>query len=157
MKHAFFDGGQFAQIGKGTRRTMVPFLYFAIKSLYWSKGKTLKKIMWCDDDTIKPYFINAGEALTYSNLHRQMMDSLENKPFPYFNNLKEANCFFEFGSIEEHFKYRESVMASYTGGIFPVFKGYNHMQYQIKDPKGFAEMLCIIMRENRMPDLPFLE
>ncbi len=136
---------------------MVPFLYLAIKSLYWSKGKTLKKIMWCDDETIKPYFIKAGEALTYYNLHRQMMDSLENKPFPHFNNIKEENCFFEVGSIEEHFKYWESVMDSYPGGVFPVFKGYNHMQYQIKDPKGFAEMLCIIMRKNRMPDLPFLE
>ena len=31
--HVFFDGGQFAQIGKGTRRIMTPFLYFAIKSL----------------------------------------------------------------------------------------------------------------------------
>lgn len=39
--HVFFDGGQFAQIGKGTRRIMTPFLYLAIKSLYWSKGKTL--------------------------------------------------------------------------------------------------------------------
>ena len=39
--HVFFDGGQFAQIGKGTRRIMAPFLYLAIKSLYWSKGKTL--------------------------------------------------------------------------------------------------------------------
>ena len=43
VEHAFFDGGQFAQIGKGTRRIMTPFLYFAIKSLYWSKGGTLKK------------------------------------------------------------------------------------------------------------------
>lgn len=25
--HVFFDGGQFAQIGKGTRKIMVPFLY----------------------------------------------------------------------------------------------------------------------------------
>lgn len=39
----FFDGGQFARIGKGTRRVMTPFLYLAIKSLYWSKGGTLKK------------------------------------------------------------------------------------------------------------------
>ena len=39
--HVFFDGGQFAQIGKGTRRIVTPFLYLAIKSLYWSKGKTL--------------------------------------------------------------------------------------------------------------------
>ena len=64
VEHVFFDGGQFAQIGKGTRRIMVPFLYLAIKSLYWSKGGTLKKIMWCDDDAIKPYFIAAGKALT---------------------------------------------------------------------------------------------
>ncbi len=49
-KACFFDGGQFAQIGKATRRIMVPFLYIAMKSLYWSKGKTLKRIMWCDDD-----------------------------------------------------------------------------------------------------------
>ena len=34
----FFDGGQFAQIAKMTRRIMVPFLYLAIKSLYWSNG-----------------------------------------------------------------------------------------------------------------------
>ena len=58
--HVFFDGGQFAQIGKGTRRIMTPFLYFAIRSLYWSKGGTLKKVLWCDDDSIKPYFIAAG-------------------------------------------------------------------------------------------------
>lgn len=34
------------------------------KCLYWSKGGTLKKIMWCDDEAIKPYFIAAGKALT---------------------------------------------------------------------------------------------
>ena len=50
---------------------MTPFLYLAIKSLYWSKGKTFKKIMWCDDDAIKPHFIAAGKALTYGNLRRQ--------------------------------------------------------------------------------------
>ncbi|EDR46864.1 hypothetical protein COPCOM_01817 [Coprococcus comes ATCC 27758] len=32
---------------------MVPFLYIAMKSLYWSKGKMLKRIMWCDDGKIK--------------------------------------------------------------------------------------------------------
>ena len=71
--HVFFDGGQFAQIGKGTRRMMTPFLYLAIKSLYWSKGGTLKKILWCDDNSIKPYFIAAGKNLTYTNLRRQIL------------------------------------------------------------------------------------
>ena len=75
--HVFFDGGQFAQIGKGTRRIMTPFLYLVIKSLYWSKGGTLKKILWCDDDSIKPYFIAAGENLTYINLRRQLLPAGE--------------------------------------------------------------------------------
>lgn len=44
---------------------MTPFLYFAIKSLYWSKGGTLKKILWCDDDSIKSYFIDAGKSDLY--------------------------------------------------------------------------------------------
>ena len=72
VKHVFFDGGQFAQIGKTLRKIMVPFIYLAIKSIYRSKGKTLKKIMWCDDDTIKPYFTEAGRNITYGNLKRQL-------------------------------------------------------------------------------------
>ena len=157
VEHAFFDGGQFAQIGKWTRRIMVPFLYFAIKSLYWSKGGTLKRILWCDDESIKPFFIKAGENLTYLNIRRQMKDSLTENPFPHFKSVREENCFFEFGSEEDHFKYRDNVKASYPGGNYPVFRGYNHMQYQIRDPEGFARMLRSVMNENRMPQLPFLE
>ena len=80
--YVFFDGGQFAQIGCATRHILTPFLYLAIKSLYWSRGGTLKKIMWCDDDGIKPYFMAAGKNLRYGNLRRQIADSLEDKPFP---------------------------------------------------------------------------
>lgn len=76
VKHVFFDGGQFAQIGKTLRKIMVPFIYLAIKSVYRSKGKTLKKIMWCDDDTIKPYFTEAGRNITYGNLKRQLQSPL---------------------------------------------------------------------------------
>ena len=43
VKHIFFDGGQFAQIGKVTRRIMVSFLYVAMKSLYWSNGKNAEE------------------------------------------------------------------------------------------------------------------
>mgnify|MGYP000821964487 CR=1 FL=1 len=110
VKHVFFDGGQFAQIGKGTRRMMTPFLYLAIKSLYWSKGGTLKKILWCDDDSIKPYFIAAGENLTYTNLRRQLSDSLEDKPFPSLPEELQKQIYFEFGSIEDHFKYRQACL-----------------------------------------------
>ena len=150
--HVFFDGGQFAQIGKGTRRVMTPFLYLAIKSLYWSKGGTLKKIMWCDDDAIKPYFIAAGKALKYGNLHRQMLDSLEDKPFPALPETLQKNIYFSFGSVEDHFKYRDAVMKAYPDGNFPVFEGDNHMQYQIQNPKGFADMLRSIMEKNALPE-----
>ena len=156
VKHAFFDGGQFAQIGKETRRMMTPFLYLAIKSLYWSKGSTLKKILWCDDDSIKPYFIAAGENLTYTNLRRQISDSLEDKAFPPLSEEMQRHIYFEFGSIEEHFKYRQTVMKAYSCGNYPVFEGYEHMQYQIRDPKGFAEMLVYITEHGCMPELPFI-
>lgn len=155
VEHAFFDGGQFAQIGAGTRRIMVPFLYLAIKSLYWSKGGTLKKIMWCDDDAIKPYFIAAGKTLAYANMRRQILDSLEDKPFPRMPDELVKHSFFEFGRGEDHFKYRDAVMKAYPGGNFPVFDGHNHMQYQIRDPKGFADMLSSIIERGELPDMPF--
>ena len=135
---------------------MTPFLYLAIKSLYWSKGGTLKKIMWCDDDTIKPYFIAAGENLTYPNLRRQLSDSLEDKPFPPLPEKLQKHIYFEFGSIEEHFKYRDAVIKAYPYGHFPVFEGNNHMQYQIRDPRGFAEMLTSIAAHDDMTKLPFI-
>ena len=156
VEHAFFDGGQFAQIGKGTRRIMTPFLYLAIKSLYWSKGGTLKKILWCGDDSIKPYFIAAGKNLTYTNLRRQILDSLEDKPFPALSEELQKHLYFEFGSIEDHFKYRQAVIEAYPCGNYPVFEGYDHMQYQIRDPKGFAEMLAFIAGQDGMPKLPFI-
>ncbi len=82
VARVFFDGGQFARTGKFTRRLLTPILYFAIKSLYKSNGESLGKIMWCDDKEIRPYFVEAGKALKYGNLRRQLADSLENKPFP---------------------------------------------------------------------------
>ena len=155
VKHVFFDGGQFAQIGKATRRIMVPFLYIAMKSLYWSKGKTLKRIMWCDDDKIKPYFIEAGKNLTYGNLRRQLTDSLEDKPFSELSEELQKHTFWEFGSIEEHFKYRNAVMQTYIYGNFPVFEGFNHMQYQIQNPEGFARMLETIIETDRLSEVVF--
>lgn len=141
VRYAFFDGGQFAQINKLTRKIMTPFLYLAIKSLYWSKGKTLKKILWCDDEQIKPYFIKAGKNLTYGNLRRQLADSLEDKPFPSLTKEMQQRTFFEFGNKEDHFKYRDAVMKAYPYGNFPIFDGCNHMQYQIRNPEKFAQML----------------
>lgn len=157
VMHAFFDGGQFAQINKFTRRLLTPILYFAIRSLYKKKGKNLGKIMWCDDEEIRPYFIKAGKELTYSNMRRQLNDSLENKPFPKLSEDFQKKCFFEFGSIEDHFKYRDNVMKAYPNAHFPIFDNYNHMQYQIRDPKGFGDMLLSIIEKNEMPVLDFLK
>lgn len=157
VQHAFFDGGQFAQIGKLTRRIMTPFLYFAIKSLYKKNGENLGKVMWCDGAEIRPYFVAAGKALTYGNMRRQLSDSLENNPLPPLSEELQKHAFFEFGSIEDHYKYRSNVMKAYPKAHYPVFEGYNHMQYQIRDPKGFAEMLDSIIEKNEIPTLPFLK
>ena len=157
VAHVFFDGGQLAQIGALTRRLMTPFLYLAIKSLYWSKGGTLKKILWCGDDAVKPYFIAAGRALTYGNLRRQLADSLEDKPFPPLPEALQRQTYFSFGSAEEHIKYRDAVKRAYPHGRYPVFAGHNHMQYQIRDPQGFAKMLAYIAENGAMPPLPFVE
>ena len=158
VRHVYFDGGQFAQIGKGTRRIMTPFLYLAIKSLYLSRGGTLGWILWCSDTGIKPYFIAAGKALRYGNLRRQLADSLEDKPFPPLPETLQRNTYFAFGSAEEHYKYRDAVRKTYPCGQFPVWEGYNHMQYQICDPQGFAAMLRSIVERNALPaSLPLRE
>ena len=121
------------------------------------KRRDAKRLMWCDDDAIKPYFIAAGKALRYGNLRRQRSDSLENKPFPPLSETLQSHTFFAFGSVEEQLKYRDAVMKVYPMSNFPIFAGHNHMQYQIRDPQGFAEMLCTIIEENGLPQLPVLK
>ncbi len=153
----YFDGGQFAKIRKVLRRIMTPFLYFAIRNIYKSGGKNLGKVMWCDDESIRGYFVAAGKALRYKNLRRQLSDSLENKPFPPLDEETQRHTFFAFGSAEEHFKYRADVMKTYPYAHYPVFDGYNHMQYQIRSPEGFADMLKNIIEKNEMPQLPFVK
>ncbi len=157
INHIFFDGGQFAQINKPLRRIMSPLFYWIIRSLYKKNGENLKKIMWCDDKEIRPYFIEAGKNLTYKNMKKQLSDSLENKPFPPIKEELQKHTFFEFGSAEDHFKYRDNVIKAYPYVNYPIFEGYNHMEYQIRDPKGFANMLESIIEKNKMPNLPFMK
>ena len=45
---------------------------------------------------------------------------------------------------------------AYPAGNFLVFSGYDHMQYQIRDPQGFADLLRCIVEQNTLPELPFL-
>ena len=53
----------------------------------------------------------------------------------------DSKPYFAFGSAEDHYKYRDAVKEAYPEAHFPVFAGYDHMQYQICDPEGFAAML----------------
>lgn len=101
-------------------------------------------------------FYRSGRALTLGNLRRQLADSLEDRPFPPLPETLQRRTYFAFGSAEDHFKYREAVRKAYPAGNFPVFAGYDHMQYQIRDPQGFAELLQSLMERDRLPDLPFL-
>ena len=157
VSYVFFDGGQFAQISRSARHIMTPFLYFAIKSIYWSKGRTLRYLMWCSDDGIKKYFMDGGRLLTYGNLRRQLSDSLEDKPFQQFPPQVQRKMFFEFGSLEEHFKYRPAVKAAYPEAHFPVFRDKKHMEFQIRDPERFASMLDFIAEHGELPALEFSE
>lgn len=70
-------------------------------------------------------------------------------------NIKK-HIYFEFGSLEDHFKYRQAVKEAYSCGHYPVFEGYDHMQYQVRDPKSFAEMLAYIAEHDGMPKLSFI-
>ena len=47
-------------------------------------------------------------------------------------------------------------MRAYPRGHFPVFEGHNHMQYQVRDPQGFAEMLRWVIERDALPALPCL-
>ena len=84
-----------------------------------------------------------------------MSDGLVDGPFPALPRDLQARTFWEFGSAEEHFKYRDAVMAAWPHGNFPVFERHNHMKFQIKDPQGFADMLAHVMETGEMPELPF--
>lgn len=78
------------------------------------------------------------------------MDSLEDKAFPTFSKQIQELTYFEFGSIEDHYKYRSNVIKAYPYGNYPIFDGYNHMQYQIQDSKGFSDMLNSIIENNEL-------
>ena len=62
----------------------------------------------------------------------------------------------EKSRLNSTLSYRPAVMAAYPKGQFPVFEGYDHMQYQIRDPEGFAAMLISVMETGKLPELPVL-
>lgn len=109
--------------------------------------------MRCDNDAIKPYFTETREALTYRNMCRMMGGSLEDKLFPQLPEELQRHTFWEFNSKEDYLKCSDAIMQAWPEGHFPIFEGYNHMQYQIEDPKGFQAMLRSIMGDNEIPEL----
>ena len=48
------------------------------------------------------------------------------------------------------------MMETYLYGNFPVFEGFNHIQFQIREPEGFARMLEEIIKTDRLPYLSFV-
>lgn len=99
---------------------------------------------------IKPYFIAAGKALTYDDQRRQMLCSLEDKPFPVFPEELQEHTFFEFGSIEEHFKYRDAVMKAIPTVISPYFRISTICSIRSKIPRALRK--CWIPAKD--PTLP---
>ncbi len=47
-------------------------------------------------------------------------------------------------------------MEAYPFAHYPVFDGYNHMQYRIRDTKGFARMLVSVIEKNELPETEFV-
>ena len=52
--------------------------------------------------------------------------------------------------------FRQGDVGALSYGNYPIFEGYEHMQYQIRDPKGFAGMLAYIAERDCMPELSFI-
>ena len=91
------------------------------------------------------------------HLRRLITALFTEQPFPPLPEGLQRRTYFAFGSREEHYKYRDAVMQAYPQGHFPVFEGYDHMQYQIRDPQGFAALLRSVMERDTLPPLPMLQ
>ncbi|MDO4841560.1 MAG: hypothetical protein Q3982_02660 [Phoenicibacter congonensis] len=156
FNHGFIDGGMFAKIGGLARKMLAPVLYKTIGKIDKTNGDSLKEIFWTDEDEIKPYFVEAARNLDKDSMNNMMKDMLTKDAYPKLSPATQQKMVFEFGTSEDHFKYRKDVMRSYPNAAFPVFKKYDHMQYQIEDPEGFAQMLRTIIETGEMPKLPML-
>ena len=58
-------------------------------------------------------------------------------------DLSLIHIFWEFGSIEEHFKYRNAVMQTYIYGNFPVFEGLDVYKRQSSDKVLSSAMVSV--------------
>lgn len=79
----------------------------------------------------------------------------DSRDCPKLTEKMQRATFFEFGSTEEHYKYRDAVKKAYPYGNFPVFENCNHMQMQILDPEGFAKMMDQFIRTGGIDNLYF--
>lgn len=157
FNHGFIDGGMFAKIGGLARKMLTPVLFKTIEKINKTNGDSLKEIFWTDEDEIKPYFVEAARNLDKESMSNMMKDMLTKDAYPKLSPATQQIMIFEFGCAEDHFKYRKDVMRSYPKAAFPVFDKYDHMQYQIENPEGFADMLRTIITTGEMPDLPMLQ
>lgn len=86
-----------------------------------------------------------------------VLPSFKKLTLPPLKKEFQQRVFFEFSSIEDHYKYRADVMKTYPYAHYPVFEGYNHMQYQILSSEDFAKTLDFIIENNAMPRLAFMK
>lgn len=156
VRHIFFDGGAFAQTGKTARAVGMPLHYLGMKSLYWFRGKTQKQVLRCREKSIRPCAIEAGKNLTYRNFRFLMADSRNDELFPFLPEEVQEHTFWGFGTEEAYQKCVPDLMNHYPSGNFPLFEGFGHLQYQLEDPEGFADMLVAAAEQNELPALPFL-
>jgi len=150
LHHIFFDGGQFAQINKFQRLFLTPIMYYTIRNSYKSGGKFLPEIMDYEYEEAKPFFIQAGKNLDYRSLKHLIKDSFIHTGLPSLPVKTQKKIIFCFGSQENHIKYRNTVMAQYPYSSFPVFTKWKHLEFQAKDPKGFAQLLSSLIKQGNL-------
>lgn len=151
LQHIFFDGGQFAKINKFQRLFLTPMIYYTIRSSYKTGGKFLPDIMEYDNEEAKPFFMKAGKNLDYRSLKNLIKDSFIHTDLPPLPVATQKKIIFCFGSQENHIKYRNTVMAAYPNSSFPVFTKWKHLEFQAKDPQGFAQLLSSIIQQGSLP------
>ena len=153
--HVFFDGPQLTKVPTLVRRAVGPVIYKELVNIANTNGESVGKIFWCDDDDIKPYFARACANVDKASISNAMKD-LMTGDYPKLPAQIEECLFIEFGSIEDHYPCREDVMRRYPKASYPVFEDKNHMEFTIRDPQGFAQLMRGLIQTGELPHLEFM-
>ncbi len=155
VAHVFLDGPQLSKVPALVRRAVGPVIFKELDNIAKTDGASIGKIFWCDDPEIRPYFVEACANVDKTSVTNGMKDLMTGK-YPSLPPQVEEHMLIEFGSIEDHYPCREDVMRRYPKASYPVFEGLNHMEFTIRDPRGFADAMLNIMQTGKLPPLEFL-